>query len=77
MIEKFTNTLLQNSFRNDIDEEIQIVRKIERDNETYKFVCFLASVLIPAACNTKYIEYEMNWMFDVLEVLKVIFLREF
>ena len=56
------DTLLRNSFRNNIDEEIKIVRKTEKDNETYKFVCFLASLLIPAAFNTKHIEYEMNWM---------------
>ena len=36
--------LLRNIFRNNIDEELTVVRKkTERDNETYKFVCFLAA----------------------------------
>ena len=34
--------LLQNIFRYNIDEELTVVRKTERDNETYKFICFLA-----------------------------------
>ena len=29
-------------FHNNFDEELTVVRKTERDNETYKFVCFLA-----------------------------------
>ena len=33
--------VLRNIFRNNIDEELTVVRKTERDNETYKFVCFL------------------------------------
>ena len=56
--------VLRNIFRNNIDEEIAIVRKTERDHETYKTVCFLALVLTPAAFNTKnIIQYEINWMF--------------
>ena len=32
-----------------IDEELTVVRKTERDKETYKLVCFLAEVITPAA----------------------------
>ena len=35
-------TLLRNTFRTNIDEALTVVRKTERDKETYKFVCFLA-----------------------------------
>ena len=55
--------VLRDIFRNNFDEDLTVVRKTERDNETYKFVCFLALVLTPAAFNTNHIEYEMNWMF--------------
>ena len=44
-LEKIFNSLvilLRNTFRNNIDEELTVVRKTERDKETYKFVCFLA-----------------------------------
>ena len=35
--------VLRNIFRHNNDEELsRVVRKTERDNETYKFVCFLA-----------------------------------
>ena len=34
--------LLRNVFRNNIDEDLTVVRKTERDKETYKIVCFLA-----------------------------------
>ena len=37
-----TVALLRNIFRNNIDKEITVARKTERDNETYKFACFLA-----------------------------------
>ena len=30
--------MLRNIFRNNINEELTVVRKTERDNETYKFV---------------------------------------
>ena len=40
---------VRNMFRNNIDEELTVVRKTERDKETYKFVCFSAWVLTPAA----------------------------
>ena len=56
--------MLRNIFRNNTDEEIAILRKTERDHETYKTICFLALVLTPAAFNTKnIIQYEINWMF--------------
>ena len=34
--------MLRNIFRDNLDEELTIVRKTESDNETYRFVCFLA-----------------------------------
>ena len=34
--------LLRNTFRNNFDEELTVVRKTKRHKETYKFVCFLA-----------------------------------